>query len=84
MKEGNPDLTTIVPCIHPKKRVKIKVMKIFNNIFLKKEQKLSFTFWDYFKNYKGFIKMGYYYLRHKLYNHYFNYLEARIFKTRIK
>ena len=63
---------------------KIKVMKIFNNTFLKKEQKLSFSFWDYFKNYKGFIKMGYYYLRHKLYNHYFNYLEARIFKTRIK
>ena len=45
-----------------------KVMKIFNKTFLKKEQKLSFTFWDYFENYKGFIKMGYYYLRHKLYN----------------
>ena len=28
IKEGRPDLTTIVPCIQPKKSVKIKVIKI--------------------------------------------------------
>ena len=28
MKEGKPDLTTMVPCIHPKKSVKHKVINI--------------------------------------------------------
>ena len=59
---------------------KSKVMVIFNNILLKKEQNISLSFWDYLKNCQGFIKMNYYYLRHKLYNHYFNYFENRFFK----
>ena len=59
-------------------------MANFGNNFLKKKKNITIFLWDYLKNYQGFVKMGYYYLRHKLYNHYFNYLEARIFKTRIK
>ncbi len=59
---------------------KSKVMLIFNNIFLKKEQNISISFWDYLKNCQGFIKMNYYYLRHKLYDHYFNYFENRFLK----
>ena len=29
------------------------------------------------KNYQNFIKMGYYYLRHKVYEHYFNFFESK-------
>ena len=63
---------------------KNKVMINFKNNFLKKKHNITFSFWDYFKNYQGFVKMGYYYLRHKLYNHYFHYLENRFFKRNIK
>ena len=56
---------------------KNKVIKNFQNTFLKKEQKLPFSLWDYLKNYQNFIKMGYYYLRHKIYEHYFNFFESR-------
>ena len=59
---------------------KNKVMISFSDNFLKKKQNITFSFWDYLKNYQGFVKMGYYYLRHKLYNHYFNYFENRFFK----
>ena len=56
---------------------KHKVMKNFQNTFLKKEQNLDFSLWDYLKNYQNFIKMGYYYLRHKVYEHYFNFFESK-------
>ncbi len=56
---------------------KHKVMKNFQNTFLKKEQNLDFSLWDYLKNYQNFIKMNYYYLRHKIYEHYFNFFESR-------
>ena len=59
---------------------KKKVIINFQNTFLKKEQNLNFSFWDYFKNYQNFIKMGYYYFRHKIYEHYFNFFESRFLK----
>ena len=55
----------------------------FNDSFFKKKQNITLSFWDYFKNYQGFMKMGYYYLRHKLYNYYFNYFETRFFKINL-
>ena len=56
---------------------KKKVMKNFQNTFLEKDQNLGFSLWDYLKNYQNFIKMSYYYLRHKIYEHYFNFFESR-------
>ena len=56
---------------------KNKVMKTFQNTFLKKEQNLDISLWDYLKNYQNFIKMNYYYLRHKIYEHYFNFFESK-------
>ena len=60
-----------------KEYTKNKVIKNFQNTFLKKEQKLPFSLWDYLKNYKNFIEMSYYYLRHKIYEHYFNFFESK-------
>ena len=62
---------------------KNKVMVDFSNSFLKKKQNITLSFWDYLKNYQGFAKMGYNYMRHKLYNHYFNNFEKRFFKKNI-
>ena len=63
---------------------KNKVMTNFKNNFLKNKQNITFSFWDYLINYQGFVKMGYYYLRHKLYSHYFHYFENRFFQRNIK
>ena len=57
-------------------------MNDFQNIFFKKKQLYKFTLNDYVKNYLSFIKMNYYYLRHKLYVHYFNYFEKYFIKTK--
>ena len=65
-----------------KNYTKKKVMNDFQNIFLKKDQSFKFTFHDYAKNYLGFVKMNYNYLRHKLYVHYFNYFEKYFIKTK--
>ena len=60
-----------------------KVIKVFQNKFLQNENLNKFNFIDYLKNYISFIKIGYYYLRHKLYNHYFNYFEMRFLKKNL-
>ena len=57
-------------------------INFFHNIFFKKKQLYKFTLNDYVKNYLSFIKMNYYYLRHKLYVHYFNYFEKYFIKTK--
>ncbi len=56
---------------------KKKVIINFQNTFLKKDQNKAFSYWDYFKNYQNFAKMGIYYLRHKIYEHYFNFFESK-------
>lgn len=56
-----------------------KVMKDFNNIFLKKENTIKISFYDLFINYYNHLKMYYFYLRHKIYNHYFNYFYLKFF-----
>ena len=60
-----------------------KVIKTFQNKFFKNKESIKFNFIDYLKNYISFIKIGYYYLRHKLYNHYFNYFEMRFLKKNL-
>ena len=54
-----------------------KVMREFKNIFLKGENRVNLSFIDYVLNYLSFYKMHYFYLRHKLYNHYYNYFESK-------
>ncbi len=53
------------------------VMKIFKRVFFKKKNNINLELNDYFLNYKNFIKMHYFYLRHKLYNHYYNFFESK-------
>ncbi len=60
-----------------------KVIKTFQNKFFKNKESIKFNFIDYLKNYISFIKIGYYYLRHKLYNHYFNYFEIKFLKKNL-
>ena len=58
---------------------KKKVMKNFQDLFLSKKNDTSFSFYDYFTNYLNHIQMYYFYLRHKIYNHYFNYIFSKFF-----
>ncbi len=54
-----------------------KVMKDFRKIFLKNDLKVNFDLSDYITNHLSFLKMNYRYLRHKIYNHYYNFLESK-------
>ena len=60
------------------KCTKVKVMKDFKNIFLKKN-KIKFSHYDYLVNYINLFKMNYFYIRHKIYNHYFDYFFSKFF-----
>ena len=51
-------------------------MKDFKRCFLKKKIIPELKIQDYILNYLNFFKMHYFYLRHKLYNHYYNYIES--------
>ena len=57
-----------------------KVMKIFNDLLHRKKKVINYNFYDYLLNYYSFLKMTYYYLRHKIYNHYYNLLEQNLFR----
>ena len=54
------------------------VMKTFKRVFLNNPKSISFSASDYFANSLAHLKMGYYYLRHKTYNHYYNFIESKI------
>ncbi len=54
------------------------VMKIFKNVFFNETESINFSILDYFVNYLSHVKMAYYYLRHKIYNHYYKYIESKI------
>ncbi len=58
---------------------KKRVMKDFKNTFLSEEYEIRLSFYDYLANFFNHIKMNYFYLRHKIYNHYFNYLYYKFF-----
>ena len=49
-------------------------MNVFQEVFLKNTKPFNFSFTDYFFNYLAFIEMASYYFKHKLYNHYYNYI----------
>ena len=57
-----------------------KVIKDFDKYFLKSDYDIKLNLKDYFINYFNFFKMYYFYLRHKLYNHYYNYLDSKFIK----
>lgn len=57
-----------------------KIMKLFKKFFLTKNQYLDISLFDTFKNYSSHIKMNYLYLRHKIYNQYYDLIESRIIK----
>tara|TARA_Y100000768_G_scaffold318458_1_gene253880 strand:+ start:3905 stop:5002 length:1098 start_codon:yes stop_codon:yes gene_type:complete len=57
-----------------------KVIKDFEKYFLKNDYEIKFNLFDYLISYLNFFKMHYFYLRHKLYNHYYNYFESKFFK----
>ena len=54
------------------------VMNVFKKVFLKNTKPFNFSFTDYFFNYLAFIEMASYYFKHKLYNHYYNYIIKKI------
>ena len=55
------------------------VIKKFEKYFLKNELVINFSLKDYIINYFNFLKMYYFYFRHKLYIHYYNYFESKFF-----
>ena len=55
-----------------------KVMKIFKNILVQKIKPIKFSGKDYLINYLNFFIMNYFYIRHKFYNHYYNFIEKKL------
>ena len=49
------------------------IMKIFQSVFLTPSYKINFSLFDYFMNYLANLKMSYYYVRHKIYAHYYRF-----------
>ena len=60
-----------------KKLNKKKVMLKFKKVFLLKKNNIHLNLFDRVLNSINFFKMNYFYLRHKLYNHYFNLFESK-------
>ena len=57
-----------------------KMIKVFQNVFLKKNVNQSITILDKFINLMSFSQMLYLYLRHKFYEHYFNLFESKFIR----
>ena len=55
-----------------------KIMQMFKKVFLTKSKSINFNLLDYFFNFFGFLKMNYFYIRHKIYNHYYGFFESKI------
>jgi len=60
-----------------------KVMRDFEQFFLKQKIVLNISIMDYISNYYNFFLMGYFYFRHKLYNHYFNFFYSKFLSNRL-
>ena len=54
-----------------------EIMKIFNKVFLRKHKLIKFDLLDNLFNFLGFLKMNYFYIRHKIYNHYYRFFESK-------
>ena len=57
-----------------------KVMKIFHDIIQSNHNEIDLSFVDYLTNIKNFYFMHYKYIRHKLYHHYYNFIESKFIK----
>jgi len=55
-----------------------KVMYLFKKEFLSEKKQNKFSFIDYQRNYLSFFLIGYVYLRHKFYNHYYNLIWSKM------
>ena len=49
-------------------------MQLFKKNFLSKNEKIVFSLKDHLINLCARVETNYYYLRHKIYNHYYNYI----------
>lgn len=82
------DLYKILISFNRRKKIKLhnkfksfkpkKIMKDFKKNFLTNKKKIKFNFIDYLVNFFGFLNMMLNYLRHKLYNYYYNYFLSKI------
>ncbi len=54
-----------------------KIMLLFQKILHNESYTRNLNGLDYLINYINFTKIGYFYLRHKIYNHYYNFLEKK-------
>tara|TARA_X000000950_G_C13883886_1_gene648052 strand:- start:967 stop:2079 length:1113 start_codon:yes stop_codon:yes gene_type:complete len=88
-------LTNIIERFDKKKKIKyvktenkylnctpLKMMKKFKKIFLSKYKTPQINYSDKIKNFYSFIELGYYYIRHKFYQHYYKYIESRIYSKK--
>jgi hypothetical protein len=62
-----------------KNYTKIRVMKDFSKFFLSKKNINHISTIDYLINIINITKMNYFYVRHKIYNHFFNFFESKFF-----
>ena len=53
------------------------IMKNFKKLLLSQRSRVKISIYDYIINFIGFTKMYYYYLRHKIYNHFYNFIESK-------
>jgi len=54
------------------------VMKKFKESFLDKPKTKQILFNDYLVNQLAYLKMGYFYVRHKIYNHYYKFIASKL------
>ena len=54
------------------------VMKKFKKVFLNETIPMRINYIDKINNYLGYIEMGYYYIRHKIYEKYYLLLESKL------
>ena len=57
-----------------------KAMFLFKKEFLSKKKEIKFNYLDYLLNHLNYSKMNYLYIRHKMYNHFYNYFWKKIIK----
>ena len=55
------------------------ISKKFKKVLSNNENKKKILLIDFLINFLGFLKMNYFYVRHKLYNHYYKYISSKIF-----
>lgn len=62
-----------------RKYLKIRTMQSFNKFFLKQNNPIKLSLFDYIINYYNHAKMNYLYFRHKFYTHFFDHFYSKFF-----